>query len=72
MRSEVSMAAKSTDAMDHRGFQKARFSKAEKRAYAKKMHDQELLQEPKDPSKIPEWLNDPSQLPKKPPPRKSP
>lgn len=58
---------KSDDAMDHRGFRKGGFSKAEKRAYAQEKHMEDLMQPPKAP--LAEWLNDPTLLPKKPPGR---
>jgi hypothetical protein len=54
---------KSEDALDRPAFRKGGFSRSEKRAYAQK----KLVQPPKNPP--PEWLSDPTLLPKKPPTR---
>lgn len=59
----------SEDALDRRAFQRGGFSKAEKRAYAQQKFLEDLVAPPKNPP--PEWLNDPSLLPKKPPPRRT-
>ncbi len=56
----------STDALDHQST-RGKFSKAEKQAYARKMHEEALLEQPKNPP--PAWLSDPTLLPKKPPGR---
>jgi len=53
------------DALDHRSGGKPRFSKAQKRKYARKKAMEELLLPPKNPP--PAWLSDPSLLPTKPP-----
>lgn len=59
--------AKSEDALDRpRG--KQTFSKKEKAAYAREQHLKNLLEPPKNPP--PEWLADPTLLPKKPPARR--
>jgi len=57
----------SNDALDHRLVRRGRFSRSEKRDYAKRMREEELVLPPKDPP--PAWLTDPSLLPKKPPGR---
>jgi hypothetical protein len=48
---------------------KPKFSKKQKKAYAKKMRDEELVTPPKNPP--PAWLWNPELLPKKPPIRVS-
>jgi len=53
-----------TDALD-RGRPRQRFNRAQKQAYAKKKVEEELLMRPKQPR--PEWMDDPSLLPKRPP-----
>jgi len=60
---------KSEDALDRKVFRRGGFSKEEKRAYAQQRFLEELVAPPKNPP--PEWLNDPSLLPKKPPPRRT-
>lgn len=62
---EEEPTGKSEDALDHRGFRKGGFSRAEKMAYAQEKHMEDLLQPPKNPP--PAWLSDPSLLPKRPP-----
>jgi hypothetical protein len=57
----------SDDIMDRGRRQKQSFSKKEKQKYARDMHMEALCQPPKDPSKLPAFLNDRSLLPKKPP-----
>ena len=55
------------DALDRTGGGKPRFSKKEKRAYAKKMQAEELVMPPKN--GLAPFLADPSLLPKRPPSR---
>jgi hypothetical protein len=62
------MKPKSEDLMDRGRRVKQAFSKKEKREYARAMHMEALCQPPKDPSKIPEFLSEPTLLPKRPPP----
>ena len=60
---------KSEDIFDRGWRGKQTWSKAQKREYAKEKHLEGLLQPPKDPSKLPAFLADPSLLPKRPPGR---
>jgi len=67
MEMEGNGSSKSEDILDRGWRGKQSFSKAQKREYAKEMHMQGLLTPPKDPSKLPAFLSDPSLLPKRPP-----
>ncbi len=58
----------SDDALDRTGGGKPRFSRKQKRAYAKKMQAIELVEPPKN--GLAPFLSDPSLLPKRPPSRK--
>lgn len=60
------MKQRSQDALDQRR-PRQKMGKKEKQAYAREKHIEDLLQPPKNPP--PDWLNDPSLLPKKPPGR---
>ena len=56
--------------MDRGRRQKQSFSKKEKQAYARERHLEALCEPPKNPTKLPAFLSDPSLLPKKPPGRR--
>ena len=60
---------KSEDILDRGRRQRQQLSRADKQKYAREMHLEGLCQPPKDPSKLPAFLSDPSLLPKKPPGR---
>jgi hypothetical protein len=57
----------SEDIFDKGRRAKQTFSKKEKMKYAREMHLEGLCQPPKDPTRLPAFLNDPSLLPKRPP-----
>lgn len=63
------MALRTEDLMDRGRRQRQSFGKKDKRAYAREMHLEALCQPPKDPSRLPAFLSDPSLLPKRPPGR---
>lgn len=67
MSDDSEKSPKGNDIFDRGRRAKQTFSRKEKAEYAAHMHLMSLCEPPKDPSKLPAFLNNPDLLPKRPP-----